>query len=189
MIKLIVGLGNPGQQYEKTRHNVGFLFLDELIKTHLAFWANESKFHGVVANINIGGEKVIFLKPQTFMNRCGLAVSSVARYYKIKTEEILIIHDELDMDAGMVKLKKGGGHAGHNGLRNIIDHLGGNSFYRIRLGIGRPVSRKPVADYVLSNPSKEDQALIFSAMEQVETQIQDIVAGHQVIVMNKLNKA
>ena len=182
-----MGLGNPGQQYEKNRHNAGFLFLDHLLNQHSGSWSNESKFHGIIATSFIVGSKVILLKPQTFMNRSGLSVGSVARYYKFKAEEILLVHDELDFAAGVVKLKKGGGHAGHNGLRDIIANLGERDFYRARIGIGRPASGKPVSDYVLSNPTKEEQGLMLSAFELLESQIDKVVSGDMTAAMNALN--
>ncbi len=188
MIKLIVGLGNPGQQYEKNRHNAGFLFLDHLLNQHSGSWSNESKFHGIVATSFIAGSKVILLKPQTFMNRSGLSVGSVARYYKIKAEEILLVHDELDFAAGVVKLKKGGGHAGHNGLRDIIANMGERDFYRARIGIGRPVSGKPVADYVLSDPSRDERGLMLSAFDLLDLQMDKIVAEDVAAAMSALNK-
>ena len=123
MIKLIVGLGNPGRQYERTRHNVGFLFLDLLADDLGCAWGSESKFQGLLAQGKIGRSPVILLKPDTFMNLSGQAVGKVARYYKLQPEEILVVHDELDFNPGIVKLKKDGGHAGHNGLRDIIAHL------------------------------------------------------------------
>jgi PTH1 family peptidyl-tRNA hydrolase len=154
MIKLIVGLGNPGQQYEKTRHNAGFLFLEQLACDLSCSWTKESRFQGWWASGNVAMQKVMLLKPATFMNHSGQSVGAMARYHKINPDEILVVHDELDFEAGLVKLKKGGGHAGHNGLRDIIAHLGSNDFYRLRIGIGRPVIGKSVADYVLSVPSK-----------------------------------
>ena len=115
MIKLIVGLGNPGQNYEKTRHNVGFLFLDELIRDAANTWSMQSKFEGLFSEVVIAGTRVMLLKPTTFMNRSGQSVAKIAKYYKIESEEILVVHDELDFNPGIIKLKKGGGHAGHNG--------------------------------------------------------------------------
>ena len=187
MIKLIVGLGNPGSEYEKTRHNAGFLFLDGLL-SGAAAWSNESKFHGLVASCVLGGEKVILLKPQTFMNRSGLSVGSLARYYKIKIDEVLVVHDELDLSPGTCRLKKSGGHAGHNGLRDIIANLAEKDFYRLRIGIGRPVAGKSVADFVLSVPSKEDGRQMSLAFELAEEQIGRIVAGEVSAAMNELNK-
>ena len=189
MIKLIVGLGNPGQQYEKNRHNAGFLFLDQLLGDCAGSWSNETRFNGFVANCYVGGGKVILLKPQTFMNRSGLSVGSVARYYKVKTEEILVIHDELDLNVGVARLKKGGGHAGHNGLRDIMANLGEKDFYRIRVGVGRPVSGKSVADYVLSNPSKDESRSMLSAFDLIALQINKIVSGDMALAMNALNTA
>jgi len=186
MIKLIVGLGNPGRQYEKTRHNAGFLFLDYLAGSTL--WSNESKFHGLVASCHIGGNKVILLKPQTFMNRSGLSVGAIARYYKVDIGEVLVAHDELDLVAGVVKLKKGGGHAGHNGLRDIIANLGGKEFYRLRFGIGRPSPGKKVADFVLSNSSKQEVCDMDDAYGRVDSVMSLLVKGDVAAAMNDLNK-
>ncbi|MEO1881847.1 MAG: aminoacyl-tRNA hydrolase [Methylococcales bacterium] len=187
MIKLIVGLGNPGQQYEKTRHNAGFLFLDYLLEGFSAAWSKESKFQGLVANIFVGGSKVLLLKPQTFMNRSGVSVASVARFYKIASHEILVVHDELDFDVGVIKLKMGGGHAGHNGLRDIIANLGAKDFYRARLGIARPASGRPVADYVLSNYSKPDREKLLYAFDALRTQMDSIVLGDVSAAMSQIN--
>ncbi|HEY8098952.1 MAG TPA: aminoacyl-tRNA hydrolase, partial [Methylobacter sp.] len=165
MIKLIVGLGNPGRQYEKTRHNAGFLFLDRLVFESNCTWVSESKFDGLVAEVGMAESKVLLLKPGTFMNRSGQAVGKVARYYKLAPEEILVVHDELDFDVGVVRLKKDGGHAGHNGLRDIISHLGSKEFYRLRIGIGRPSVGKVVADFVLSSPSSTEWGLMLSAFD------------------------
>ena len=187
MIKLIVGLGNPGQQYQKTRHNAGFLFLDQLAAELGGAWVSESKFQGLTAECRISKEKVILLKPQAFMNRSGQSVGMVARYYKLQPEEILVVHDELDFDVGVVKLKKDGGHAGHNGLRDIIAHLGSKEFYRLRVGIGRPDAGKAVADYVLSNPSKKEWDLMVSAFDLSRSYVGQMIAGEMSAVMNKLN--
>jgi len=189
MIKLIVGLGNPGRQYEKTRHNAGFLFLDRLVFGSGCDWVREPRFDGVVAEVSVAGGKVMLLKPGTFMNRSGQAVGKVARYYKLAPEEILVVHDELDFDVGVVKLKKDGGHAGHNGLRDIIVHLGSKEFYRLRLGIGRPPAGKVVADFVLSNPSKNEWDLMLSAFDIAGGCVAQMVAGDMSAVMNKLNSA
>lgn len=184
MIKLIVGLGNPGQEYEKTRHNAGFLFLDYL---YSGSWLNEIRFNGQTAVLNIGNQQVRLLKPMTFMNRSGQAVGNMARYYKINPEEILVVHDELDFKAGVVKLKKGGGHAGHNGLRDIIAHLGSNEFYRLRIGIDRPASSQQVANYVLSAPSKSENENMFNAFLTLNPYLSEIVSGDISKAMNGLN--
>lgn len=186
MIKLIVGLGNPGSKYDKTRHNAGFLFLDYLVGG--GAWSNEIKFHGVVASCVVGGNKVILLKPQTFMNKSGLSVGAIARYYKIKADEVVVAHDELDLISGALKLKKGGGHAGHNGLRDIIEKLGDKDFYRLRFGIGRPPAGKGVADFVLSNLSKQEWLDLQDTFSVLDSQLSDLVAGNVSRVMNALNK-
>lgn len=187
MIKLVVGLGNPGCQYEKTRHNVGFLFLDRLVLDSSCAWVKKSGFDGLLAEVDVAGSKILLLKPDTFMNRSGQAVGKVARYYKLMPDEILVVHDELDFDVGVVRLKKDGGHAGHNGLRDIIAHLGGRDFYRLRIGIGRPSVGKAVADFVLSSPSGSEWALITTAFDVVTGYLDQIITGDMSIVMNKLN--
>lgn len=184
MIKLIVGLGNPGQEYEKTRHNAGFLFLDYL---YSGVWSNEPRFNGQTAILKIGGEQVRLLKPMSFMNRSGQAVGSMARYYKINPDEILVVHDELDFKIGVVKLKKGGGHAGHNGLRDIITHLSDNDFYRLRVGIDRPSSSHQVANYVLSVPNTFENQSLLTAFDSVSLCIEQIVLHDITKVMNRLN--
>jgi len=188
MIKLIVGLGNPGRQYEKTRHNAGFLFLDGLLNDSGGAWSVESRFEGLMADCAVAaGGSVMLLKPDTFMNRSGQSVGKVARYYKLMPEEILVVHDELDFDVGVVKLKKDGGHAGHNGLRDIIAHLGAKGFYRLRVGVGRPVAGKSVADYVLSAPSKVEGELLRGAFDLSKAFISQIISGDIAAAMNKLN--
>jgi PTH1 family peptidyl-tRNA hydrolase len=183
----MVGLGNPGSQYEKNRHNAGFLFLEYLLSRNAGSWSSESKFHGLIGSCVIGGNKVLLLKPQTFMNRSGLSVGLVARFYKYKPDEILVVHDELDIATGLVKYKKNGGHAGHNGLRDIIANLGARDFYRLRVGVGRP-SVGSVADYVLSNPSKDDKERILQVFVLLEEYMESIVAGEDAAVMNGINK-
>jgi len=187
MIKLIVGLGNPGRQYEKTRHNAGFLFLDGLVSELCCNWVEDSRFQGAFSECSIGAQKVMLLKPGTFMNRSGLAVGKIARYYKLMPEEILVVHDELDFDAGKVRLKKNGGHAGHNGLKDIIGHLGSKEFYRLRIGIGRPIDGKNVADFVLSPPAKNEWNLMLIGFDSVRSLLSQIVSGDIAAVMNVLN--
>ena len=187
MIKLIVGLGNPGRQYEKTRHNAGFLFLDALAQELGCIWSNESRFQGFIAEGSIANGKVILLKPDTFMNRSGQSVGKTARYYKLLPEEILVVHDELDFNPGGVKLKKDGGHAGHNGLKDIIAHLSSKEFFRLRIGIGRPAAGKAVADFVLSSPSREERELLVNAIDLSRNYVGQMVAGDMDAVMKKLN--
>jgi len=187
MIKLIVGLGNPGQRYEKTRHNVGFLFLDVLVIESGGAWSAESRFQGMFAEIVVADSKVMLLKPDTFMNRSGVSVGKVARYYKLLPEEILVVHDELDFSPGVVRLKRNGGHAGHNGLRDIIAHLGSSDFYRLRIGIGRPSVNAVVADFVLSSPSKVDLKLLINVFDYCKGFVGQMVTGNVATVMNVLN--
>lgn len=187
MIKLIVGLGNPGRQYEKTRHNAGFLFLDILASEMGGVWLSEPRFQGVFSEVYIAAEKVMLLKPGVFMNLSGLSVGKVARYYKLTAEEILVVHDELDLDVGIVRLKVGGGHGGHNGLKDIVAHLGSKEFYRLRIGIGRPAVGSAVVDYVLSVPSKNEWELIISAIGKSIGYVDKMVVGDMATVMNRLH--
>lgn len=184
MIKLIVGLGNPGQEYEKTRHNAGFLFLDYL---YSGTWLNEPRFNGQTAVLKLGNEQIRLLKPMNFMNRSGQSVGNLARYYKINPDEILVVHDELDFKVGAIKLKKGGGHAGHNGLRDIIAHLNSNDFYRLRIGIDRPNSSHQVANYVLSAPNKFESESMFKAFDDVNPFLEQMILGDIAKAMNGLN--
>jgi len=190
MIKLIVGLGNPGQEYNKTRHNAGFLFLDqlqnELVKAES--WSYEAKFQGRVLTTFIDTDKLILLQPQTFMNRSGLSVAAIARFYRLECEQILVVHDELDLSIGAIRLKKGGGHAGHNGLKDIISCLGSKEFYRLRIGISRPKPGIKVANYVLSKLGKKESELVDLAILQGISQIKKIMAGDFSSVMNVLNQ-
>ena len=159
-IKLIVGLGNPGQEYEQTRHNVGFWLLDELAWKWKVNFKDEKKFYGEVARAATPDGDVWLLKPMTFMNRSGQAVAALAQFYKIKPEEILVVHDELDIPCGRIKFKLGGGNGGHNGLKDIQARLGTPNFYRLRLGIDHPGDRNLVVGYVLNKPSTEHRQQI-----------------------------
>lgn len=159
-IKLIVGLGNPGADYVKTRHNCGFWFVEALASEFMTSLKNEKRFSGEYTKAIANSRDLHLLKPMTFMNHSGQSVAACARYYKIEPEEILVAHDELDLEPGTVKLKKGGGHGGHNGLRDIISHLGTKDFYRLRLGIGHPGHRSQVVNYVLHNIAKDQKELV-----------------------------
>jgi PTH1 family peptidyl-tRNA hydrolase len=186
-IKLIVGLGNPGRQYSETRHNAGFWFLDDLALRHGAGWGGDARFLGELASVSLAGTKLLLLKPQTFMNRSGQAVGNLLRYYKFGPENILVVHDELYLGAGAVKFKKNGGHAGHNGLRDIIEHLDSKDFYRLRIGINRPLVGRNVTDYVLSAPSREERATIVLAFERVYENIGLLATGQFDLLMNRLH--
>ncbi len=168
-LRLIVGLGNPGREYAQTRHNAGFWWIERLAGTLPASFCTESKFHSQVAALRGGdGADLRLAMPQTFMNRSGLAVAALANFYRIAAGELLVAHDELDLKPGVVKLKQGGGNAGHNGLKDIAAALGSGDFWRLRIGIGHPrdgaLSEQEVADYVLHPPRGEERALIDDAM-------------------------
>lgn len=186
-IALIVGLGNPGTEYEATRHNAGFWFVDELAASAGASWSSDSKFSGDVAKASLHGETVWLLKPMTYMNRSGQAIAALARYYKIAPEAILVAHDELDFEPGVVKLKQGGGHAGHNGLRDTIAHLGTKEFLRLRIGIGHPGNARDVSDYVLSRPSQTDRSAIEDAIWQATKVMPDLLQGDIAKAMRALH--
>jgi peptidyl-tRNA hydrolase, PTH1 family len=167
---LVVGLGNPGREYARNRHNVGYLVADELARRHGGSW--RTKFSGQLAEIRLDGHKVALLKPETFMNESGRAVNAAARFYKLEPDEVLVIHDEGDFDLGRLELKVGGGLGGHNGLRSVAQHLKTQDFLRLRIGVGRPErgDRRPLADYVLSNFEAHDDAnaLVDRAADAVE---------------------
>ena len=172
---LVAGLGNPGRDYARTRHSVGFMVCDELARRHGASW--RSKFSADLAELRLDGRRLAVLKPQTFMNESGRAVAAAVRFFKVPVESLLVVHDEVDLEPGRLQARAGGGLAGHNGLRSIAQHLGTQEFLRLRVGVGRPErgDRRPVADYVLS-PFDEDfdvEALVARAAGAVETIARD----------------
>lgn len=160
MIKLFVGLGNPGPEYEATRHNAGFWWIDALARELKVSLVPERSYHGLVARTAIRGHSVWLLQPQTFMNLSGKSVSALARFFKIQPEEILVVHDELDVPPGQAKLKRGGSHAGHNGLRDIHAQLGTGDYWRLRIGIGHPGVKSEVVNWVLKKPAPDQRTLI-----------------------------
>jgi peptidyl-tRNA hydrolase, PTH1 family len=186
-IKIIVGLGNPGAEYEATRHNAGFWFVDRLAECHNQSFKTESRHHGQVCRLMLHGQECRLLKPMTYMNRSGLAVASLANYYRIAPEAILVAHDELDLPPGEIRLKTGGGHAGHNGLRDIMSALGSRDFHRLRIGIDHPNQQGAVVDYVLGRPSKGDRAAIMDAIELAITCLDDVAPGRLQKAMNRLH--
>jgi PTH1 family peptidyl-tRNA hydrolase len=188
-IRLIVGLGNPGREYETTRHNVGFRWLDELARLQNLSFKNEAKFHGLAARGQLHGHEMLLLKPQTFMNASGRSVGALVQFYKIEPAEILVVHDELDLPPGVARLKLGGGHGGHNGLKDIIAHLGTRDFWRLRLGIGHPGEGADVAGYVLNNPRKEERELIDEAMQRAQDIAHLVIEGKTEAAMLKLHSA
>lgn len=185
--RLIVGLGNPTSKYEQTRHNAGFWFVDELANRYRINFAADSRSQSLVARMDWEGESVYLLKPMQYMNRSGSAVAALANFYKIEPSRILVAHDELDFAPGTVKLKVGGGHGGHNGLRDIVAKLGNNGFARVRLGIGHPGHRDEVVGYVLDRPSRQDANLLDTAITRVVDCFPQILAGKLDAVMNVLH--
>ena len=186
LIRMIVGLGNPGPEYAQTRHNAGFWFVDLLAERHGGSFRAERKFSGELATVRVEGADILLLKPQTFMNRSGGSVQAAAAYLKIPAEQVLVAHDELDLPPGDVRLKLGGGHGGHNGLRNLIAHLG-PEFWRLRLGIGHPGNRAEVIDYVLQRASREDELLIRTAVTDAADVMPVLLGSGEQQAMHKLH--
>ena len=190
-IKLIVGLGNPGKKYESTRHNAGFWLLERLAAQHRLVLRKEAKFHALVARLDTASGPAWLLLPQTWMNESGTAVAALAQFHKIAADEILVAHDELDLPPGGVKIKQGGGHAGHNGLRDIIEKLGAPDFWRLRIGIGHPrdvaASEQEVVDFVLHPPRREEQALIDAVIDRGVAAFELILADKMAAAMHKLH--
>ena len=178
-IKLIVGLGNIGTEYEHTRHNAGFWFADELAAQWKTAFRPEKKFHGEAARAARAEGDTWLLKPATYMNLSGDAVAALARFYKIRPDEILVVHDELDIPCGQIRCKLGGGNGGHNGLKDIQAKLGTADFYRLRLGIGHPGDRNLVVGYVLNKPSAAERELIDQSIAKSLKAMPDIMAGRQ----------
>jgi PTH1 family peptidyl-tRNA hydrolase len=188
-IRLIVGLGNPGREYETTRHNVGFQWVDELAHLQKLDFKNEAKFHGLAARGQLHGQEIFLLKPQTFMNHSGRSVSALVQFYKIAPAEMLVVHDELDLPPGVARLKMGGGHGGHNGLKDIIAHLGNRDFWRLRIGIGHPGDRAEVSSYVLNDPRREERDLMEDVMRKAHDISHLIIEGKSEAAMLKLHSA
>ena len=176
-IKLIVGLGNPGEKYERTRHNAGYWWVDAIADRKRAAWKKETKFSGWTTRVDEGGREFHLLKPATYMNESGRSVSALMRFFKIAPEELLVVHDELDLVPGIVKLKRGGGTGGHNGLSDIGEALGTKDFWRLRVGIGHPGDRDVVADYVLDKPRRAEQDAIDPPFERSLDLLAKIAGG------------
>ena len=187
MIKLIVGLGNPGEEYSKTRHNVGFWLLNFIIKNYGGDLKSNKKLHGLFGSTQISTQTIYFLKPTTFMNESGIALRACIKFFDIKPQEVLVLHDELDLAVGIIRLKFAGGHGGHNGLRSIINHLGTADFWRLRIGIDHPKNKNLVSGYVLSPPNAADFNKIEEGLQALLPLIPDIVGGSQQKVMLKLH--
>ena len=187
-IKLLVGLANPGPEYAKTRHNAGAWYIEELARSHNTPLKAESKFFGLTARITLQGHDVRLLIPTTFMNRSGQAVAAMANFYRVEPEQILVAHDELDLDPGIAKFKQGGGHGGHNGLRDIISKLGNNkNFHRLRVGIGHPGHKSQVTGFVLGKPQQAEQQQIDAVIDEAVRSTELIYTKDMLAAMNRLH--
>ncbi len=184
---LLVGLGNPGAEYAKNRHNIGFMALDSIAGRY-SFTSFRKKFQGRIAGGEISGEKVLALKPETFMNESGRSVAAAAGFYKIPPDRIIVLHDEIDLEGGKVRLKRGGGHAGHNGLRSIHAHIG-PGYRRVRLGIGHPGDKDKVAGHVLKDFVKADAAWLEKVLDALSAHAGLLVEGDDSALMSKLAEA
>lgn len=181
---LIVGLGNPGAQYQDNRHNIGFMAVDEVWSNH-SFSPWTKKFHGLISDGTIEGEKILLLKPQTYMNLSGQSVGEAMRFYKLSPQDIVVIHDELDLIPGKVKVKSGGSSGGHNGIKSIDAHCG-NTYRRIRLGIGHPASKELVHNHVLGNFSKSDQDWLLPLLKGISDNLAPLIKGNDSLFMNRI---
>ena len=191
-ISLIVGLGNPGPEHEHDRHNAGFWFVDAVAREHGGNWRREARFHGEAARVRIGDAEVWLLKPLTYMNRSGQSVSALARFYRIATANMLVAHDELDLSPGTVRLKRGGGSGGHNGLKDITAAMGGPDYGRLRIGIGHPRDLYPgreVVDFVLQRPSRGEQNALDDAIRDARAVVPVLAAGQWERAGQKLHTA
>ena len=186
-IQLIVGLGNPGSEYELTRHNAGFWFVDELVQRCRQSFRSEQRFHSDVARCLLDGNECRLQKPMTFMNRSGQAVGSLARFFKIPLQQILAVHDELDLSPGTIRLKKGGGHGGHNGLRSIGAELGETEYKRLRMGVGRPPAGGDVSAHVLSRFNAAERALFGRYLETATDALEDLIRNGAQDAMSRYN--
>ncbi|MFT5176229.1 MAG: PTH1 family peptidyl-tRNA hydrolase [Gammaproteobacteria bacterium] len=187
-IRLIAGLGNPGSRYESTRHNAGFWFVDRIAAAHKVSWKSEPRLFGAVAQLRVGGEVIRLLKPMTFMNESGRSLGAVCRYFGLQTEQVLVAHDEIDLVPGVVRLKRGGGHGGHNGLRDIIPQLGGPQFARLRIGVGHPGTKEQVIGYVLARANAQQSELIDDAIGRAVDRVDDMLTHGLERVMNELHR-
>jgi len=185
-LKLIAGLGNPGTEYARTRHNAGFQFLEELAERHGAIFRSEPRHHAELARVRIAATELWLLKPMSYMNHSGDPVRSVAFFYKVPLESILVAYDELDFPPGVVRLRQGGGAAGHNGMRDVIAQMG-DAFWRLRIGIGHPGDRSRVLDYVLGRPPPAEAALIREALLAAVDAVPVLLTDGAQIAMNRLH--
>ena len=184
---LVVGLGNPGSEYADNRHNIGFMAVDAIHRAH-GFSPYRGKFHGQLADGTVGGEKVLLLKPETYMNESGRAVQAAMAFYKIEPKDVIVLHDELDLAGGKLRIKRGGGHAGHNGLRSIHAHIG-DAYARLRLGIGHPGDKDMVVGHVLKDFSKAERAWVEPLLDAVAKNFPRLIKGDDGGFMSKVASA
>jgi PTH1 family peptidyl-tRNA hydrolase len=189
MIKLLVGLGNPGSDYESTRHNAGFWWIDTIARDLKVQLQPDRAYHGLVARTTVKGQNVWLLQPQTFMNLSGKSVAALARFFKIQPDEILVIHDELDIPPGEAKLKLGGSHAGHNGLRDIHAQLGTDQYWRLRIGIGHPGHKSEVANWVLKKPAPDQRSAIEDCVSRTSLALPHLLSGDMVKATQMIHTA
>ena len=186
-MRLLVGLGNPGSDYAKNRHNIGFMAVDNIVHRH-SIAPFRSKFQGQLCEGKIAGQKVLILKPTTYMNESGKAVQAAMAFYKLPLEDIIVFHDEMDLAAGKIRMKTGGGHAGHNGIRSIQSHIGAG-FQRVRLGVGHPGDKEKVVGHVLKDFSKADQQWLDKMIEAIGENVDLLIKGEDIGFMNKVSFA
>jgi len=186
-MRLLVGLGNPGPRHARNRHNIGFMAVDEIVRRH-AFGPWRARFQGRVAEGRIGAEKLLALEPQTYMNETGRAVGEALRFYKLDPEQVIVLHDEIDLKSGKVKVKQGGGPGGHNGLRSVDAHIG-RDYWRVRLGVGHPGDKDLVHDHVLHDFAKADEAWLGKLLDAVAAELPVLLAGDELAFMSKVNQA
>ena len=185
-LKLVIGLGNPGAEYARTRHNAGFWYVDELARSGGGNWRRESRFQCELARASVAGQDLWLVKPQTFMNKSGAAVQAVAAFYRIAPAEMLVAHDEIDLPPGVVRLKEGGGHGGHNGVRDVIAQLSAD-FWRLRIGVGHPGSKDQVIDAVLDRATADEQRLIDGALVRAHAALPDLLRDGAQKAMHRLH--
>ncbi len=186
-IRLLIGLGNPGSRYAATRHNVGFWLADRVAAAHGGVFRDETRFHGALCRLTVADCELRLLKPTTFMNHSGRSVSALVRYFDLEPEALLVAYDELDLPVGQVRLKQGGGHAGHNGMRDVIAALGNRDFWRLRIGIGHPGDKQQVVNYVLNAPTKTEAEQLSAGLATVEQHLPALLNGEFQRVMNQLH--
>ena len=185
---IVVGLGNPGAKYEKTRHNAGFIAIDH-IASKLGAKLDRVKFHALVCECELGGKRVLLMKPETFMNNSGVAIGEAAKFYKIPPERVIVLHDEISFDAGLFRIRRKGSAGGHNGLKSIIEHLGSDGFPRIKIGVGqKPSPDYDLVDWVLGKFPKEAEAAIGARLDDIHSASELIVRGEIDLAMNRYSK-